>query len=102
MISISLTDEDGTYANAGGLAVNVIGNAPAVSSFRWETPYGFDPTNVPTVTYALAFNKPVTGVDASDFTIVLTGQSVTDPTIQRTLNETIRVRNASLTGTCPA
>ena len=35
------------------------------------------------------------------FTIVLTGQSVTDPTIQRTVNETVRVRNASLTGTCP-
>ena len=35
------------------------------------------------------------------FNIVLTGQSVADPTIQRTMNETVRVRNASLTGTCP-
>ena len=35
------------------------------------------------------------------FTIVLTGQSVADPTIQRTLNETVRVRNAILSGTCP-
>jgi prepilin peptidase dependent protein B len=36
------------------------------------------------------------------FTIVLTGQSVADPTLQRTVNETVRVRNSSLTGTCPA
>ncbi len=35
------------------------------------------------------------------FNIVLTGQSVADPTIRRTMNETVRVRNASLTGTCP-
>ena len=48
----------------------------------------FNPGGVPTLTIP-------------SFTIVLTGQSVADPTIQRTLNETVRVRNAILSGTCP-
>jgi prepilin peptidase dependent protein B len=36
------------------------------------------------------------------FAIVLTGQSIADPSIQRTVSENVRVRNATLTGTCPA
>jgi prepilin peptidase dependent protein B len=35
------------------------------------------------------------------FDIVLTGQSIADPTIQRTVSETVRVRNAGMSGTCP-
>ena len=35
------------------------------------------------------------------FAIELTGQSVADPAIVRTVNMNVRVRNASLTGTCP-
>lgn len=35
------------------------------------------------------------------FDIVLTGQSVTDSTIQRTIRENVRVRNGRFTGYCP-
>ena len=35
------------------------------------------------------------------FQIVLTGQAVNDPAITRTVNETVRVRNAVMSGTCP-
>ena len=35
------------------------------------------------------------------FNIAVTGQSVADSTIQRTLNETVRVRNAVMSGACP-
>lgn len=35
------------------------------------------------------------------FQIVLTGRSVADPTIVRTVSEAVRVRNASLAGSCP-
>lgn len=36
------------------------------------------------------------------FAFVLTGQSIADSNVQRTINETVRVRNDQLTGTCPA
>lgn len=36
------------------------------------------------------------------FAIVLTGQATTDASIQRTINHNVRVRNAALSGTCPA
>lgn len=36
------------------------------------------------------------------FTVILTGASVSDPSIVRTLNQTVRVRNARVTGACPA
>lgn len=35
------------------------------------------------------------------FQIVLTGQAVNDPAITRTVSEAVRVRNATLTGSCP-
>lgn len=36
------------------------------------------------------------------FTIVLTGRAVADPAIVRTVSETVRVRNAKLSGACPS
>jgi prepilin peptidase dependent protein B len=36
------------------------------------------------------------------FTLVLTGRSIADSNVQRTINETVRLRNDQLTGTCPA
>lgn len=38
----------------------------------------------------------------STFTVILTGASVADPSIIRSLNQTVRLRNARLTGVCPA
>ena len=54
-----------------------------------------------TLTSIAATGTPPT-LTIPSFNIVLTGQSVADSTIQRTLHETVRVRNATLTGTCPA
>jgi prepilin peptidase dependent protein B len=51
---------------------------------------------------SIAASGPAPTLTIPSFTIVLTGQAVADPTIQRTINETVRVRNASLTGSCPA
>lgn len=48
----------------------------------------FNPAGVPTLTIP-------------SFAIVLTGQSVADSAIVRTVNMNVRVRNASLTGACP-
>lgn len=48
----------------------------------------FNPAGVPTLTIP-------------SFAIVLTGQSVADSAIVRTVNMNVRVRNASLTGSCP-
>jgi prepilin peptidase dependent protein B len=48
----------------------------------------FNPAGVPTLTIP-------------SFQIVLTGQAVNDSAITRTVSETVRVRNASLTGSCP-
>ena len=50
----------------------------------------------------LTFNpagKPTLTIPS--FQVVLTGRSVADPTIVRTVSEAVRVRNASLTGSCP-
>jgi prepilin peptidase dependent protein B len=48
----------------------------------------FNPAGVPTLTIP-------------SFQIVLTGQSVYDAAMTRTISETVRVRNARLTGSCP-
>ena len=40
-------------------------------------------------------------VTTHSFEIVLTGQAVNDPAVTRTVRETVRVRNPSLSGACP-
>ena len=65
-----------TCTNSGAAGATDIANAT------------FNPAGVPTLTIP-------------SFTIVLTGQAVADASIVRTVSETVRVRNASLTGACP-
>lgn len=65
-----------TCTNSGAAGAKDIANAT------------FNPAGVPTLTIP-------------SFHIVLVGQSVSDPAIVRTVNETVRVRNPSLTGACP-
>ena len=65
-----------TCTNSGSAGANDIANAT------------FNPAGVPTLTIP-------------SFAIVLTGQSVADSAIVRTVNMNVRVRNASLTGACP-
>lgn len=48
----------------------------------------FNPAGVPTLTIP-------------SLQITITGQAIHDPSISRTLSETVRVRNARLTGSCP-
>ena len=44
-------------------------------------------------------NKPTLTIN--NFVVVLTGRSRTDSSVVRTINETVRARNESLSGTCP-
>lgn len=48
-----------------------------------------------------AVTRPAPTLTTPSFEIVLTGQAVNDPAVTRTVRETVRVRNPSLTGACP-
>ena len=48
-----------------------------------------------------ATTRPAPTLTTSSFEIVLTGRAVNDPAVTRTVRETVRVRNPSLSGACP-
>ncbi len=60
--------------------VIVNGSLPILSSIARSVPLAPNPTNASTVTFQVTFNKPVSGVDATDFEVATTG-SLSDVTI---------------------
>jgi len=68
-----ITDAAGNAASAGftgGDVYTIDNTAPAAVSFTKSDP---DPTNETTLHYQLTFSEPVTGVDASNFTVSAEG-----------------------------
>ncbi len=54
----------------GGDTYTIDNTAPTVQSITATTPSNASPTNTTSVTYTATFSEPVTGVDASDFSVV--------------------------------
>ena len=59
----------------GGDTYTIDNTPPTVSSIAASNPLNTNPTNATTLIYNVNFSEPVTGVDASDFTVTTSGTS---------------------------
>ena len=68
-------DDAENWSDSGSHAIEVDTAAPDVSSCTCADP---TPTSADTVHFTVVFDEPVTGVDATDFSVTLSGASITD------------------------
>ena len=90
----------GTYSASAASSAVSVHVLPAVLSINRSNPTG-PSTSASTVSYAVTFNEPVTGVDAGDFGLALNGVAATTPVVVSGsgANYTVTINGISGNGT---